>query len=51
MEPICHCDARGVIDRFWPSLEWAVEQELFTDEEAAKMLADLVLESMTAVEA
>ena len=50
MELICRCDARGVTDRFWPSLGWAIEQELFTVEEAADALADLILESMEVTE-
>ena len=51
VELICRCDARGVIDRFWPSLEWSIEQELFTVEEASEMLADLILGSMEVAEA
>ena len=46
-----YCDTRGVIARWWPSLQWAVEQELFSAKEAAEMLADLVIESVEVVEA
>ena len=40
-----YCDTRGVVARWWPSLEWAVEQELFSAKEAAEMLIGLIMEA------